>query len=194
MRTFGRGGRGAAGVYSSTAGYAPQAHGKRCAATKARATAGLVVLWSTLIMRYHSVRITASVLVLASGLGLAGCDKVSQCNKLINTINSHTPKLAAATERFGEVQTNPSVADEYEKVVQAASDEIAGLELDDEKVVGFAERYKELLGRARDLGPAMKTARTDPQKLQEVVANADEVKATEDKLVAEVNAYCGGEG
>lgn len=145
-------------------------------------------------MRYHSVRITASVLVLASGLGLAGCDKVSQCNKLINTINSHTPKLAAATERFGEVQTNPAVADEYEKVVQAALDEISGLELDDEKVVGFAERYKELLGRAKEIGPAMKTARTDPQKLQEVVANADDVQATEDKLVSEVNAYCGGEG
>lgn len=139
-------------------------------------------------------RITVFVLASAIGLGLAGCDKVQQCNKLINTINEHTPKLAAATEKFGEVQTNPAVADDYEKVVQAASDAISGLELDDEKVVGFAGRYKELLDRAKALGPAMKNARTDPEQLQKVVADADDVKVTEDKLVQEVNAYCGGEG
>jgi DNA repair ATPase RecN len=160
---------------------------------KARAPEGLVVLWSA-IMMLEADRITVSVLVLALSFGLAGCDKVQQCNKLINTINAHTPKLAAATEKFGEVQANPSVADDYEKAVQAAADEISGLELDDEKVVGFAERYKALLERAKQLGPAMKTARTDPEQLQKVVADADDVKQTEDALVAEVNAYCGGEG
>ena len=139
-------------------------------------------------------RITVSLLAAAIGFGLPACDKVQQCNKLINTINAHTPKLAAATEKFGEVQTNPAVADEYEKAVQAASDEIAGLDLSDEKVVGFAGRYKELLDRAKELGPAVKSARTDPEALQKVVASGDEVRQTEDKLVAEVNAYCGGEG
>jgi hypothetical protein len=139
-------------------------------------------------------RITVSVLALAFGLGLAGCDKVQQCNKLINTINEHTPKLSAATEKFGEMQTNPAVADDYEKVVQAAADAVSGLELDDEKVVGFAGRYKELLDRAKQLGPALKNARTDPEQMQKVRADADDVRATEDALVGEVNAYCGGEG
>jgi DNA repair ATPase RecN len=139
---------------------------------------------------------TRLVPLLLVGLGLGstpGCDKVQQCNKLINTINAHTPKLTAATERFGEVQTNPSVADDYEKVVQVAADEIAGLEFDDEQVAGFAGRYKELLERAKQLGPAMKEARQDPEKLQSVVSDANDVKQTEDQLVEEVNAYCGGE-
>jgi hypothetical protein len=142
---------------------------------------------------FEADRITVSVLALTIGLGLAGCDKVQQCNKLINSINSHTPKLTAANEKLGEVQTNPSVADDYEKAVQAAADEISALDLDDEKVVGFAAQYKELLDRAKKLGPAMKNARTDPQQLRDVIAERDDVKKTEDALVAEVNTYCGGE-
>ena len=53
---------------------------------------------------------------------LPGCDKVKQCNKLIDTINAHTPKMTAATEKFGEITTNPKVVEEYEGVVQGASD------------------------------------------------------------------------
>lgn len=131
-------------------------------------------------------------LTLSAAL-LPACDKVQQCNKLINTINGHTPKLTAATEKFGEIEKNPAVIDEYEATVEAAIKDVKGLDLGDEKVAGFAKRYEALLTDAKAIGPTMKEAGTDPERLQAVVAKADETRKTEAALVEEVNAYCGGE-
>lgn len=124
---------------------------------------------------------------------LPACDKVQQCNKLVNTINGHTPKLAAATEKFGEIEKNPAVIDEYEAIVEAAMKDINALEFGDEKVSAFAKRYEALLAEAKAIGPTMKEARSDPSKLTAFVAKADETRKTEATLIEEVNTYCGGE-
>lgn len=123
---------------------------------------------------------------------LPGCDKVKQCNKLIDTINAHTPKMTAATEKFGEITSNPEVVEEYEGVVQGAIDEVKGLDLSDEKVSGFSKRYEELLTDAKAIGTDMRAAATDPTKLQTVVTKAEEIRKTEETLVKEVNTYCSG--
>ncbi len=136
---------------------------------------------------------SVALLSLLCTLVLPGCDKVKQCNTLIDTINAHTPKMTAATEKFAEIQTNPKVIEEYEAVVQGAMDEVKALDLGDEKIAGFAKRYETLLGEAKSLGTEMKEAVTDPAKMQAVAAKANEIKTTEDTLVGEVNTYCGGE-
>ncbi len=136
---------------------------------------------------------SAALLTLLCTLALPGCDKVKQCNKLIDTINAHTPKMTAATEKFGEIQTNPKVVEDYEAVVQGAMDEVKALDLGDEKIGGFAKRYETLLGEAKSLGSEMKDAAVDPAKMQAVAEKANGIKTTEDALVAEVNTYCGGE-
>ncbi len=132
-------------------------------------------------------------IALTCAVVLPGCDKVQQCNKLINAINAHTPKLTAATEKFGEIEKNPGVVDEYEKTVEAAITDVKALDLSDEKVGAFAKRYEDLLTDAKSIGPTMKEAGSDLTKLQAVVKKADEIRKTEDTLVGEVNTYCGGE-
>ncbi len=149
----------------------------------------LVVLWCFVMKQLGRV----AFLALSCAALLPGCDKVQQCNKLINAINAHTPKLTAATEKFGEIEKNPKVVEEYEAVVEAAITDVQGLDLSDEKVAGFAKRYETLLEDAKSIGPQMKEASSDITKMQAVVGKADEIRKTEDTLVGEVNTYCGGQ-
>jgi len=133
---------------------------------------------------------SVALLTLLCTVALPGCDKVKQCNSLIDTINSHTPKMTAATGKFADIATNPSVVEEYEGVVQGAIDEVKALDLGDEKVSAFAKRYESLLGDAKALGAEMKAATSDPAKFQAVSAKRDEIRKTEEALVSEVNTYC----
>lgn len=133
---------------------------------------------------------SVALLTLLCTVALPGCDKVKQCNSLIDTINSHTPKMTAATAKFAQITTNPEVVDEYEGVVQGAIDAVTALELGDEKVSGFAKRYESLLGDAKAVGAKMKAVTADPTKMQAVATEMDDIKQTETALVAEVNTYC----
>ncbi|MGH1340008.1 MAG: hypothetical protein ACRBN8_00545 [Nannocystales bacterium] len=133
---------------------------------------------------------SAALFTLLCTVALPGCDKVKQCNSLIDTINSHTPKMTAATGKFAEIATNPAVVEEYEAVVQGAIDEVKALELGDEKVSAFAKRYETLLGDAKTLGAETKAATTDPAKFQAVSTKGNDIRKTEEALVAEVNTYC----
>lgn len=135
---------------------------------------------------------SVALLTLLCTVALPGCDKVKQCNSLIDTINSHTPKMTAATGKFADIATNPKVVEEYEGVVQGAIDEVKALDLGDEKVSAFAKRYESLLGDAKAIGTEMKDAASDPTKLQAVVTKADDIRKTEEALVTEVNTYCSG--
>ena len=133
---------------------------------------------------------SVALLTLLCTVALPGCDKVKQCNSLVDTISSHTPKMTAASGKLAEVATNPKVVDEYEGVVQGAIDDVKALELGDENVSGFAKRYESLLGDAKALGGKMKTVTADPTKMQAVATEMDEIRKTEEALVAEVNTYC----
>ncbi len=137
-----------------------------------------------------SARLVAPFLLVAGLLGFAGCDKVSQCNELVNTINAHKPKLSAAVEKLGNIEASPDVADEYQKTVQAAADAVAALEFKDEKIAGFASEYGKLLETAKGLAPAMKNAKADATQLQAAVAEVDKIEKMENTLVSEVNTYC----
>lgn len=137
-----------------------------------------------------SARLVAPLLLAASLLGFTGCDKVSQCNELVNTINAHKPKLSAAVEKLSNVEASPDVADDYHKAVQAAADAVAALEFKDEKIAGFAAEYGTLLETAKGLAPAMKNAKADATQLQAAVAEVDKIEKMESTLVSEVNAYC----
>lgn len=135
-------------------------------------------------------RLVAPLLLATSLLGFVGCDKVSQCNELVNTINAHKPKLSAAVEKLGTIEASPGVADDYQKAVQEAVDAVSALEFKDEKIAGFATEYGTLLETAKGLAPAMKNAKEDPAQLQAAVAEVDKIEKMENTLVSEVNTYC----
>lgn len=135
---------------------------------------------------------SVALLTLLCTVALPGCDKVKQCNSLIDTISSHTPKMTAATGKLADIGANPSVVEEYEGVVQGAIDAVKALELGDEKVAGFAKRYESLLSDAKAIGTEMKGAGSDPTQKQAAVTKADDIRKTEETLVAEVNTYCSG--
>lgn len=123
-------------------------------------------------------------------VGIMGCDKVSQCNELIATIGAHAPKMVAATENLGEIDTNPEVADAYEAAIDAATKDMQAKSFKDEKVAEFATQYTALLQSAKPLSAAMKAASHNPAQKQAAVATADQLKKAETTLVDSVNTYC----
>jgi hypothetical protein len=132
---------------------------------------------------------------VAMFLSLAACDtKVSQCNKLIDVVNKHTTTLSSSIEKLADVQNNPTVADDFAKVVKTANDEIAALSFSDEKISGFAKDYQNLLAEADKVGKSMadaaKTANVDT--LNKAVADADKLVKMEETIVNNVNGYCQG--
>lgn len=117
-------------------------------------------------------------------------DRDQQCNLLIDAVNSHTPKLTAATAGFAEVGTNPAVIEAYEEVVQAAMDEIERLEISDETVSAFAERYLGVLRLAKGIGRSLLDVASDASLLPSGAGKAEDVREAEVALVSDINEYC----
>lgn len=135
---------------------------------------------------------SAAIALLLCTSALPGCDKVSQCNKLIDTLNKETTKMGEAMGKLGDVQSKPEVVGEYETAVQVAIDEVKALEFSDEKIGAFSKRYIELLGTIKGMGAEMKDAAADPTKIEAVQKKMEDVEKTESSLVDEVNTYCSG--
>ncbi len=138
-------------------------------------------------------RKSVSLIAIAASLSLlaTGCEtKVAQCNKLTKVAN------AASTE-FQEMGKDQK-ADKVEQLKKAADrldqyiKDMDGIELKDEKLVGYKGRFNKMYGEIRDASRALVTA-----------AQAKDVAGTksafekmmtgvkqETPLVTEVNQYC----
>lgn len=124
-----------------------------------------------------------------------GCDaRVAQCNKLVEGVKRHTAALSSAIEKLGEIQNNPAVSDEFSATITSAKTDIAGLELTDEKVAGFAKQYLELLAEADKVNLSMAAAAkaNDREALDRAAAEAEKVVTMEKTIVGGVNEYCQG--
>jgi len=113
-----------------------------------------------------------------------------QCNLLIDAVNSHLPQISAATARFDEAASNPSVIEQYEGVVQDAIDDLEELDIVDRRVVAFTERFVGVLRSSKEVGRHLLAAATDASLLPSVVAEADGIRETEERLVSDINGYC----
>lgn len=133
--------------------------------------------------------------LLTTGLLGTGCDsKVAQCNRLIDTVNKHSPKLAEAVTKLSSAEQTGPAAEEMSAVIKAADEELAGLKFSDEKIAGFAQQYRDLLGKADQVGKTMASAAdaSDLDKANQAMKEAVEVEQLETNIVNEVNTYCQG--
>ena len=79
-------------------------------------------------------------------------------------------------------------------VLQAADDDLAVLQLQDERLAGFAQRYRRQLGDARKAAQAMKVAvlERDAAGLNTAAKQADAFLEAQAAILTELNAHCGG--
>ncbi|MBX7082666.1 MAG: hypothetical protein K1X88_25900 [Nannocystaceae bacterium] len=126
---------------------------------------------------------------------LAGCStKVNQCNELVAAIKRHTGPIGAEVEHLGKVESDPTVADGFGRVIAAARDDLAALRLEDTELAALAQRYLGLLdeldGWSRGLAQAVRHG--DVEALGAAKAAAAGVVDKERVIVGEINAYCQG--
>jgi RNA processing factor Prp31 len=134
-----------------------------------------------------------SLFAFSIGLAASGCDtKVSQCNRLIDTVNKHTQALSDAIGKLGDVDQKPEVAQEFATVVKTADEEISALEFKDEQIAGFAKEYRDLLTEADKVGKTIGDAANakDLEQLDTAMESANKVVKMEDDIVGKVNTYC----
>ena len=69
-------------------------------------------------------------------------------------------------------------------------DDIERLEISDETVSVFAERYLGVLRLAKGIGRSLLDAASDASLLPSAASKAEEVRETEVALVSDINEYC----
>jgi|GEM_PF-2371420 len=132
---------------------------------------------------------SAALVSLLCTAFLPGCDKVEQCNTLIDTVESRTAEMTAATNALAAARSKPEVIADYEKAFQTTIDAVAALKLSDEKLADFGKRYASVLGEAKALGPKRAAASTR-EEVDAVKAEEAKVLESEEALVKEINTYC----
>ena len=137
------------------------------------------------------MRRTASWMAVAA-IGLAtataaGCnDRISQCNALIGVINEEQAK---------HKDLNGDSAEELRKLGDAldnSSKRIGDTQVKDEKLKAFRDEYKAL---CEDLAKAARetaAAGEDGKKREEAAKVMQSIGPREDRLVSDINAFCGG--
>lgn len=141
---------------------------------------------------------------IAVAIALVGCEsKVAQCNKLIEVVNQ------GQTISQNIQGTDAATMEKLSTDLQGLSEQIQAVELEDETLVGFRDRfvkiYQDLGGAAQKVGGALaslndikpneegvekaKQLQTDVEEASKV---GDQAAKDEDTLVKEVNNYCGG--
>ena len=128
-------------------------------------------------------------LVLASGV--AGCDsKIDQCNAFITEANTAQNTFTAISAAMNDPAQLKAKAAEIDESVR----KLKAVELKDEKLVGFRDRYASGL---ESIGKNLtKMAELDKTKdVEELTKLAESFAKDGDdmsKLIDEVNGYCGG--
>jgi hypothetical protein len=131
--------------------------------------------------------------MLLQVLLLSGCDdRVEQCNRLVDALNPHTETVSRAVESLASLEKDTKAPDRLAAAVDTADGALAPLALDDPKLAGWLLAYRRQLQSAKKAAQAVATAARsgDPAALHDAVLAADRVVATQDELLAEINAYC----
>lgn len=126
---------------------------------------------------------------------LAACeDRVGQCNALIGQLNPHTEAMISSVEGLARIESDPGRLDALTTVIEQADRDLAGVQLQDSQLAGFAARYRKQLEDARAAGEAMRTAvaAKDATGLHDAAKQADAFLDAQAAIVEELNTYCSG--
>lgn len=132
-------------------------------------------------------------LLLLSLVVLPACDdRVNQCNALVERLNPHTDAMVRGVESLAHIESDAAAIEAWLQVLDAADRDLSTLQLADERLAGFALRYRRQLGEARKATEAMQAAAAskDPQGLNAAAKKADEFLDGQAKILDELNAYC----
>ena len=136
-----------------------------------------------------------ALLALASGVALAGCgpSKVSECNRLVEVVNTGVASLdqgMKATSDPTGVADLRSMADAMEKAAADAEK----VELSISELKDYSKRYqtmaRDVAKSARDMAAAVDAK--DSAKMTAAQNAMEKAVKTEDPLVEGINKFCGG--
>ncbi len=128
---------------------------------------------------------------------LAACDdRVAQCNELVGLLNPHTEAMIRGVEDLARVESKPEAVDAWRTIVDAADRQVAAATLEDQRLAGFALRYRRQLGDAKTAGETLEqaAAQHDPAGLHRGAKQADAFLDAQATVLEELNAYCASGG
>lgn len=137
-------------------------------------------------MRRTASWMAVAVIGLATATA-AGCnDRISQCNVLIGVINEEQAK---------HKDLNGEAPEDLRKLADAldnSSKRIGDAQVKDDKLKAFREEYKTLCDDLAKAARETAAAGEDPKKREEAAKVMQSIGPREDKLVSDINAFCGG--
>lgn len=136
-----------------------------------------------------------SIPFLVGLLAVVGCDRrVEQCNALVERLNPHTEAMVRAVEGLARVETDPGTLDALVEAIDRADQDLAVVQLDDERLAGFGLRYRRQLEDARTAAQTMRRAAAakDVAGLNAAAKQADAFLEAQAAILEELNGYCAG--
>jgi DNA repair protein RadC len=152
--------------------------------------------WEKKMRRFQGKNSWVILTVTSLGLITASCgpSKVSQCNELIQVINTAVSEVQAVTQG-PEASTNPEALVQIADTADRAVDQMQQVELQDEQLVeyqqSFISMYQETSAASRAIYEASQNQNLEAA--QTALGQLQAATAPEPVLVNNVNTYCGGE-
>jgi len=127
---------------------------------------------------------------------LVACeDRVGQCNELIGRLNPHTEAMIEGVEGLRRIESQPGTIDALLVVIDRADKDLSVIQLEDQRLAGFALRYRRQLEDAREAAEALRSAvaAKDATGLNSAAKQADAFLDAQAGTVEQLNAYCSGD-
>ncbi len=149
---------------------------------------------SSHVHSFFNRRLISTSIIAIAAVVLAGCSegKVSQCNKLIEIANQAATDVESVTQ-----SSSPDDPDAFLRIADtadAASEQLETLDIEDETLQGFRQRfitlYVETSSATRELVTAVNEQ--NAPGAEEAYNRLEAATNEEGPLVDEVNDYCGG--
>ena len=135
-----------------------------------------------------------TVIIMFAGVLLVSCSegKVAQCNKLIEIANQAASDVESVTQ--SSTPEDPTAFLQIAATADNASSELEAIEIEDETLQGFRQRfitlYVETSAATQDLVAAVEEQ--NAPGAEEAYNRLEAATEQEGPLVDEVNSYCGG--
>ncbi|MGF1514207.1 MAG: hypothetical protein ACFB5Z_11005 [Elainellaceae cyanobacterium] len=140
-------------------------------------------------LRHHSLIGIAAVLA-----GLAGCSsgKLDQCNQLIEVANQAVTEVEAVTSDSAPRDTDTAAFVSITEAAQQAATQLESIDLTDEQLQGYRQRFIKLYVATGDATEALVTAveEQDPIGAEDAYTDLETATSQEQPLVEEINQYC----
>jgi uncharacterized membrane protein YjjP (DUF1212 family) len=127
--------------------------------------------------------------LMVAALAVSGCEnRVGQCNKLIEVINTEGNKLKVSSDAAGLKK----MADDLD----AAAKKLEAVDITIDKLKGYRDEYKNFMvdfsKAARAFAEMQSGEAADPKKSQDALANLNTSLQKSSKLTDDINNYCQG--